>query len=86
MPPMTGPGIVWIKVESFPTKEQIMERTAAPAITPVSYTHLDVYKRQGIHEAAHNQKQQVDQQQDQHIVGGQSADSLCDHVLSLIHI
>ena len=38
MPPITGPGMVLIKVESLPTKEQIMERMAAPAITRRLYT------------------------------------------------
>jgi hypothetical protein len=33
MPPITGPGTVWISMDSFPTTEQRMESTAAPAIT-----------------------------------------------------
>lgn len=33
IPPITGPGIVCISAESFPTNEQMMESTAAPPIT-----------------------------------------------------
>ena len=38
MPPMTGPGMVWIRADSFPMKEQMIERTAAPAMTRTLYT------------------------------------------------
>ncbi len=33
MPPMTGPGMVWMSAASGPTNEQMMESTAAPPIT-----------------------------------------------------
>ena len=35
---MTGPGMVWIRADSFPMKEQMMENTAAPAMTWTLYT------------------------------------------------
>ena len=33
MPPMTGPGMVWMRAASGPTNEQMMEMTAAPPMT-----------------------------------------------------
>ena len=38
IPPMTGPGIVWIRAASGPTNEQMMLSTAAPPITRTEYT------------------------------------------------
>ena len=40
IPPITGPGIVWIIIDNFPTNEQIIDRTAAPPITRTLYTFV----------------------------------------------
>ena len=41
IPPITGPGIVWIIIDNFPTNEQIIDRTAAPLITRTLYTFVN---------------------------------------------
>ena len=40
MPPITGPGMVLIRVENLPMKEHTMDSTAAPAITRTLYTRV----------------------------------------------
>ena len=44
---MTGPGIVWIRVDNFPMKEQMMEITAAPAVNLCDSHNADVFTVSG---------------------------------------
>ena len=40
IPPITGPGIVWIIIDNFPTNEHIIDNIAAPPITRTLYTFV----------------------------------------------
>ena len=42
-----------------PSMPSLLNRRPAASISPVSYTHLDVYKRQALHPPAHEELAEV---------------------------